>query len=205
MLSSSLCMFSAQGQESAISLRSPDFFEKENGIWDHNLGVRRAHCSWVSYYFQGFKEDNEGTHMFCVRSYIMFIKIFLVHIWDALLLFWFDKCIFSNLKILTPNDKKLTTSLLFLVIQIYHVSEIYNNKLTMITQKFLFKNITRYQTLNPETSHRGICDYYPHFLTRKLRFMSHKSISDETSRQTPKLPTSSLSLRVSFFPPCLWN
>lgn len=70
----------------------------------------------------------------------------------------------------------------------------------MITQKFLFKNITRCQTLNPETSQGGVCDYYPHFLTRKLRFMSHKSISDETSRQTPELPTSSLSLRVSFPP-----
>ena len=167
MLSSSLCTFSAQGQESAISLRSPDFFEKENGIWDHNLGVRRAHCSWVSYCFQGFKEDNQGMHMFCVRSYVMFIKIFLVHIWDALLLFWFNMCTFSNLKILTPNDKKLTTYLLFLVIQIYHVSEIYN-KLTMITQIFLFKNITRCRTLNPETSQGGACDYYPHFSDKKI-------------------------------------
>ena len=146
----------------------------------------------------------ECMHMFCGRSYIMFINIFLVHTWDALLLFWFNMCIFSNLKILILNGKKLTAYLLFLVIQIYHVSEIYNT-LTMITQKFLFKNITRCQALNPLTSQGGACDYYPHFLMRKLRFMSHKSVSDETSSLTPKLPTSSLSLWVSFFPLCLWN
>lgn len=154
--------------------------------------------------------------MFCGRNCLMFINVFLIHTWDALFLFWFYMCLSFKLKNLNSSWQEISFLLAFLVIQIYHVSEIYNNKLTIwLLKKILFikhhqvafiQVLIWCQALNPETSRGGRCDYYPHLLMRKLRCKIHRSVSDEASIWTPKSLTPSLSLALGFiFPPCLWN